>query len=354
MRILGLLAMTSLVVTPPALAQADATEPAQAATSSPWILVPKVSSNPKIGTSAGFIASYLFHTDPESTSSMAGITGTYSTTDSIVGGVFLRTYWDADSKRLTAGLGGGRIRNDYEDFLGTSTEAETTDEMKAVFARYLQEFTPNWFIGGQAVYTNYTTYGDSFDAQQVLDTVGLTGVESGAIGAVLQYDTRNTQNAPTSGIHLNINNLAYREALGGDDNFDTLKVEFDHYIPHGDGHVLAWRAFGRATHDAPASGYSSVELRGYTRGQYLAPNSFSLEAEERWHVRGRFGINAFAGVTCLFGDGEHCGDSDNLYPAAGIGAQYTIKPEEHMVITVDYAVGKDDNEGLYVRLGQAF
>ncbi|ALM52806.1 BamA/TamA family outer membrane protein [Halomonas huangheensis] len=371
MRKLGLIATVPLWVVAPVLAQTETPQPSVAASEtsasahstdtedastprSPWLLVPTISSNPKIGTSAGLVAGYLFHTDPESTSSMFGVAGTYSTTDSVVGGVFLRSYWDADSKRLIAGVGGGRIYNDYEDFLGTSAEAETTDEMKAAFVRYIQEFSADWFIGGQATYANYTTYGDSFNAQQILDTAGLTGIKSGAVGMVLEYDTRDTQNTPTSGTHLNVNNLAYREALGGDHDFDTLNAEFAHYLPHGDGNVFAWRVFGRATHDAPPSGYSSVELRGYTRGQYLSPNSVSFEAEERWHLHGRFGINAFAGVTCLFGDGDRCDRSDNLYPAAGVGAQYTIKPEEHMVISTDYAVGKDGNNGFYVRLGQAF
>lgn len=332
----------------------SSTEPEEPRHESPWILVPKVSSDPKVGTSAGVIAGYMFKADPQSTASVIGAMGTYSTTDSWIGGVFFRGYWDDDSKRLTAGIASGQIRNDYEDFLGSGLPAQTTDEMKLFFARYLQEFYPDWYIGGQGIYTNYLIASDDFNAQKIMQASGLTGVDSGALGLALMYDTRNSQNAASSGIKFNINNFAFREAFGGEDNFDTLHIEFDQYLPHGDGHVLAWRAFGRATDDAPPSGYSSVDLRGYTRGQYLAPNSFALEVEQRWHVHGRFGINAFAGVACLFGDGRNCGDSDNLYPSVGIGGQYLLKEEENIVITVDYAKGKEDNDGFYVRLGQAF
>jgi len=321
---------------------------------SPWLLVPKVSSDPKIGTSAGGIAGYMFQTDPESTASILGAMGTYSTTDSWIGGIFFRGYWDADSKRLTAGIGRGEINNDYEDFLGTGLSAQTTDEMKLVFARYLQEVYPHWFIGAQGVYTNYLVVSHDLEAQIIMQAAGITGVDAGAVGLSLLYDTRDSQNAASDGIKFDINNFAFREAFGGEDDFDSLSVEFDQYIPNGDGHVFAWRAFGRGTDDAPTSGYSSVELRGYTRGQYLAPNSVSVEAEQRFHVHGRFGLNAFAGVACLFGDGERCDEGDNLYPSAGIGAQYVLKEEENIVVTADYAQGKEDNSGFYVRLGQAF
>lgn len=117
---------------------------------------------------------------------------------------------------------------------------------------------------------------------------------------------------------------------------------------------LAYRAQDRFTFDAPNSGYPSVDLRGYTRSQYLAPHSISLEAEERWHVKGRLGINLFADVACLYGDGESCGASDNLYPSIGVGAQFVLKPSEQMVVSLDYALGKEGNNGFYMRFGQAF
>ena len=94
--------------------------------------------------------------------------------------------------------------------------------------------------------------------------------------------------------------------------------------------------------------------RAYIRGQYLAPHSFSLEAEERWHVNGRFGVNLFAGVACLYGEGKNWYDRETLYPSFGVGAQYVIKPSEQMVMTVDFAQGKDGNNGFYMRFGQAF
>nr|WP_320192232.1 hypothetical protein [uncultured Desulfobacter sp.] len=80
---------------------------------SPWLAVPMVSSDPKVGTAGGGMVGYLFKIDPDSTSSMVGVGGTYSTTDSLLAGAFLRSFWDSDNKRFTLFMGSGRIKNDY-------------------------------------------------------------------------------------------------------------------------------------------------------------------------------------------------------------------------------------------------
>ena len=119
------------------------------AKSSPWLAVPMISSDPKVGTSAGGMVGYMIKLDPESTSSMVGMGGTYSTTDSLLGGVFLRSFWDQDRKRLNLFAGGGKVNNDYEDFLGSGLPVQTTDNVKVFEGRYLQQVKGKWFAGGK-------------------------------------------------------------------------------------------------------------------------------------------------------------------------------------------------------------
>lgn len=332
---------------------ANAADKNEAGTS-PWLAVPMVSSDPKIGTSGGGMVGYLFKLDPESTSSMVGAGATYSTTDSYGGGLFLRSFWDQDSKRLTVFGGGGNIKNDYEDFLGSGQSAQTTDDVRILMARYLQQLRGNWFAGIQATYTNYLIYSENGDVNEALKTLGLTGFDSVAVGLVAVYDSRNNQNSPSSGQHLQIDNYAYRESLGGEEDFDVYNLKYSQYLPHGDGNVLAYRFEGRWTEDASAGGYSSVNLRGYTKGQYLAPHASLIEVEERWHLFGRYSINLFAGLACLYGDGLDCSTSDNIYPSAGVGGQVMINHAEKIAMTFDLAFGKSDNNGFYMRFGQAF
>lgn len=324
------------------------------AAESPWLLVPKVSSDPKVGTSVGALGGYLFKMDPGSTASMVGMGATYSNTDSRIGALFLRGFSDNDNRRLFAVAASGEIKNDYEDFLGSGLPVSDTDNVKVFFARYMQKVSGAWFAGLQGAYTNYLITGDDFRSTEILNLAGLTGFESAALGLVLAYDNRDNQNAPSSGQHMVLHNFAYRESLGGEEDFDTFSLNWSRYAPNERGDVLAYRIHARWTDDAPASGYSSIDLRAYTKGQYLAPHSATIELEQRWGLAKRWGVNAFAGVACLFGDGEQCDDRDNLYPSAGVGLQYLVKRRENIVVTADYAHGKSGNHGFYVRFGQAF
>lgn len=321
---------------------------------SPWLFTPTVSSDPKVGTSVGALAAYLHTFDSDSPASMFGVAGSYSSTDSIVGGVFARTYFDHDTQRLIGFLGGGNIKNDYTDFLGTGLPASTTDDLSIFVVKYLHQIQGDWFAGVQAANTNYTLSGDDDFSQAILDKVGLVGFDSVGVGLAAQYDSRDNQNSPTSGSSIEINNLAYRETFGGDTSFDTYNVHIKSFFAHGEQNVLALKLSGRWTSDAPSSGYSSINLRGYVRGQYLAPHMTSFEIEERYWLYKRWSGTVFTGIACLYGGNSECSDSSNLYPTIGAGISYAIKPEEKMVVSVDLAYGKADNYGFYMRFGHAF
>lgn len=321
---------------------------------SPWLITPLVSSAPKFGTSIGALGAYLKNFDEESPVSMFGSAVSYSNTESAMLAVFANTYFDNDRQRLLTGLIGGEINNEYADFLGTGYQVQTTDNIHAAFVRYLYRVKYDWFIGSQILATNYAISGNDWFSQELLARIGLTGFDSNGIGLVVQRDTRDNQNSPSTGSLFNINNIAYRESLGGDIDFDAYAASFRKYFAHGNGHVLAARIDGRWTSDAPPAGYSSVRLRGYTFGQYLAPNATLLEVEERHHIKGRWGATAFLGIECLYGNGEGCGDGENLYPAGGIGVTFLLKPEDKMIARAELAIGEGENEGFYLKFGYEF
>jgi hypothetical protein len=321
---------------------------------SPWLVLPIIKSDPKVGTSGGGMVGYLFNLDPESTASMLALTASYSSTDSFMGGVILRSFWDQDRKRLILFAGGGEVNNDYGDFLGSGLPVQTADNLKVFQARYLQGVGGNWFAGVKGTSTNYLIFSENDRVNALLDILGLTGFDSVGVGLIALYDSRNSQNAATAGKKLSLENFAYRKSLGGEQNFDVYTLKYSHYLPHDAGKVLAYKIEGRWTSDATPSGYSSVNLRGYTRGQYLGPHSFSIEVEERVPVFGRYGVNVFAGIGCLFGGRLNCSDSENLYPSAGVGGQVMLNEKEQIALSFDLAFGKAGNNGFYVRFGQSF
>lgn len=319
---------------------------------SKWFGTPLVSSDPKISTSAGAMVGYMHAFDEASPPSIFAAAGTYSTTDSWVAGIFAKTHFSEDRHRITAGVFTGLIRNDYDDFLGTGLSAQTTDDLAVYALRYVTRVYGDWYVGPQWTSANYVISGSDALSGEIIETIGLTGFDSNGLGLLVQYDSRDNQYSPSSGQAFEAHNVAFREALGGDVSFDAYSADYQYYHLHGKGHVLALHANGRWTHDAPPGGYSSVDLRGYTRGQYLAPYMTLAEVEERLALTKKWGLAAFAGLAVLYGD-----DVDNsenqLFPALGGGARYKLN-DEGLIVRAELAVGKDDNWGFYLQFGQPF
>lgn len=321
---------------------------------SPWLIAPILNSAPKYGTSLGAMAAYLHKHDEKSPISMYGIGGFYSNTDSYMYGAYAKTYFGEDKHRILAGVVVGKVNNEFTDFLGSGFEVKTTDDVHAIFLRYETRVTEDWFAGIQLISADYVISGSNLITDKLLTLIGLTGFQSNGIGLIAERDTRDNQNFPTSGSRFSIGNIAFRESFGGDYSFDTYTMKFSKYYAHGQGHVLAGRVNGNWTSDAPKGGYSTIRLRGYTPGQFLAPHSILFEVEERHHIKGRWGSTLFAGASCLYGDGKSCGDSENWYASAGAGITFMLKPKEKIAAKAEIAVGEGENHGFYLKFGQEF
>ncbi len=261
--------------------------------------MPVLSSSPKLGTSGGGLGAYMHTFDADSRVSLFGVSYQYSSTDSQIASAFARTSFGADHHRIVAIAVFGHIENDYEDYLGTGQPLQTADDLKAVAARYLFRATGDWFIGGQGNAANYQVLGATVEDDLVLETLGLRGFDSVAVGAVLMHDSRDNEDMPTTDWFLNVNNLAYREALGGSSSYDAYRVDLRKFWKHGDGHVLAVRQNNWLTSDAPAAAQATVILRCYKFGRYLSPYMSSFEVEERLSFNQRWGATLFAGAAGL-------------------------------------------------------
>jgi len=320
---------------------------------SPWLLVPVFSSSPKLGTAVGGLAAYLHFFDPDSRVSLFGVMYQYTSTHSQIGGAFARTSFAADHHRIVAIAGFGHIQNDYADYLGTGEPLKTSDDLKAVAARYLFRAKGDWFIGAQGNAANYQVLGASAEDDLVLETLGVRGFNSAALGAVLMHDSRDNEDMPTNGWFLNVNNLAYREAFGGSSSFDAYRVDLRTFWRHGGGHVLAVRQNNWFSSDAPAAAQATVILRGYKLGQYLSPYMSSLEVEERLSFNPRWGATLFAGAATLYGEAPVPLDR-SVFPTVGAGLHFVIKPVQRLLVNLEFAQGIGDSRGVYLKLGYAW
>lgn len=350
-KILSIATLFLYILTTSAFATSDNNESAK---ESPWLLVPLVSSSPKLGTSAGAMAGYIHKFDEVSPPSMFGLNTTYSTTNSLVAALFAKMYFDEDKQRLMAAGIYGTIHNEYNDFLGSGKDFETTDNIRAIFTRYQYRILNDWFFGAQVVMTNYAITGSNDLSDAILQIIGLNGFSSNGVGLVVERDTRDNQNSPTTGSTFLLNSLSYREAFGGEEDFDVYTLKSRKYYKHFTDYVFAVRLDGRWTVDALPGAYSTVDLRGYTPGQYLAPHMTTLEIEERIPFTKTWGAELFTGVASLYGSTPSSQDNYNWYPSVGAGINYMLKEESQMIIRADIAAGEAGNYGIYLQFGRAF
>ena len=141
---------------------------------------------------------------------------------------------------------------------------------------------------------------------EILQTLGLTPLSAGGIGVIVNLDSRDNEYSPHHGWLVNINNIAYRDWIAGQENYDTYRADLRYYWGHGNGNVLAIRQSNQWTFDAPPGAYAPIVLRGYKFGEYLGKYMSSLEAEERLHLAARWTATVFAGIGCLYGGDLKC------------------------------------------------
>ena len=78
----------------------------------------------------------------------------------------------------------------------------------------------------------------------------------------------------------------------------------------------------------------------------------AVQTELRWRFTKRWGAVGFLGVGGV-GESFSDFDKDDTLPAAGVGIRFSISPENRLNVSLDWAVGKD-NDYVYIYVGEAF
>ncbi len=111
--------------TPPGAEAAPGEAPAKH--HSPWLFVPLVSSNPKLGSSVGLMVGYVRKLDPVSEPSMLALQMQRSNTSSTTFGLGGKAFWGENVNQLQFGVAGGHVSNDYLDFLGSGQQVRSAE-----------------------------------------------------------------------------------------------------------------------------------------------------------------------------------------------------------------------------------
>jgi hypothetical protein len=235
--------------------------------------------------------------------------------------------------------------------------------------RIVKNFSTNWFAG-------LGLYYDQFWDITVLDPTTKRisnliqrelGKNETSVGPILNvlYDTRTNQINPDKGMYFNILYRDNFQALGSDNNWQSLVIDTRKYFtfPSNSKNILAiwnleWLTLsGKIPYlIMPSTGWDDQynSGRGYIQSRFRARSMSYFESEYRFGIshNGLFGGVIFANVQSFSGDLSST--YATLLPGYGAGLRLKINKHSRTNICVDYGLGKNGSGGFYVNLGEVF
>jgi len=327
-----------------------------------FVVMPIPLSNPAIGTGLGAAALAIYQPKGSVRPWTSGVGGLYTDTKSWGVAAFQKAYLGGDKYRVTAGAGTGVFN---VDFFGVGSDAgsdgrsiELEQKASGGVVEVLARLREHVHAG---LRYRYIKMDSTFDTTSLLPQLQLPPIELHSqvsqLGLAGEFDTRDSEYFPRSGVYANAQWLVADEVLGSDFDYSRFTGAVNGYRDVNDKTVLAWRGSvcrageGGPFYDLCNYGQSN-DLRGYTAGQYRDHAMFAVQAEVRRKIHGRFGAVAFVGVGEVANDFSSMNTKD-LLPAAGIGARFEASTKYNVNLSIDYAVG-DGSSALYFYVGEAF
>jgi len=312
------------------------------------VVAPIPFSNPTIGSGLMLGAAYLFQNDAGSKPSMIGIGGLRSDNGSSGVGLSVNLAFDNNRWLFESIFAAADIRYDLFTSVGNIPIRQD-----GVLARVSLSYgvTPELSFGAALRYldTAITANAPGFPPipppfDSFLD------VEVASFGLVSQWDRRDDTIYATTGSLLEVE--AFRNvALGGlIDDYSKIFANYTQYLKIGQSGVLVGRVSGCA---ASTSTPFFDAFRGFSATQFLDLRSFSAQVEYRQQFSKRIGMVAFGGVG-MVGPRYSGLDIGGVHGAVGIGGRYRVSKKFPLDFAVDFTRNTQDENLLYIYVGQRF
>lgn len=213
--------------------------------------------------------------------------------------VHLGTWMDGRFRTLAAvadmdvnldffGLGGDRVPNG----VGYSVSARGG----VAGGNYRIGDSPFW-IGLRYVLVNTNVTGNAANSGLPGVTPSDSDQRLAAFTPSLTLDMRDNFFTPTRGWYVDLSVPIFREAFGGDRDFETAALSAMHYWPAGRSLFLSARATAKSSSDGtPFYLRPFVTLRGVQALRYQGDQAAEFEAEARWQFHSRFSMTVFGGA----------------------------------------------------------
>ncbi|MFV0521966.1 MAG: hypothetical protein ACK5MI_06015 [Mangrovibacterium sp.] len=329
-------------------------------------LMPYVSYNRTMGGMFGAIPMMMYHSSRNDTISPKSLllgSAVWTTNKSWFTSIMNRNYFGHGKWRSVFVLLNGK-KNASTSFNSTANggnpfEADFSNRLIFVLGSIQYQVIPHLFAGVSTSFSNSRTdYSD--EAETGFDSNGNpiqdASINIASLAFIANYDTRNNQYYPTSGINSKILWITNPEFMN-DFTANRLNTEFNTYhAMRGGKDVLAARYFGAfGLGDIAFQQQRTIggrDMRGYSSGKYRGNGVMDVQAEYRFNPFEKVGFVGFAGLATLYGSSI---ESYNwkAYPGGGVGVRYRAFKNTRFNIGLDAAVGKED-WGVYFRIGEAF
>jgi hypothetical protein len=336
-------------------------------------IVPSVSYSLTTGFQADLTANAGFYTTASHNENYSAITGdlTYDTKDQKMA-VFRSEIWSAENQYKL--LTDTRWERFPEDTYGLGTTS-TLDNARHLDFKYLRSYITIYkkiesdFYAGGGYNLDYH-YGATQTASAGSTGADLAGygfrqtsVSSG-INLALLFDNRKNPINPLNGGYASIIYRQNETYLGSDNNWQSLQFDMRRYfrLSPASNNILAvwglfWFTHGNVPYlDLPGTAQDMFNNsgRGYIQGRFTGRNMLYLESEYRFGItsNGLLGAVVFANAESV---SEYPGDTfEKVAPALGTGLRVKMNKHSNTNICIDYAVGINHSNGVFLNLGEIF
>lgn len=325
-----------------------------------FVAVPIPISDPTVGTGLAVAGLYLHpqkEKDTISPTSISGVFGMYTETDSWMAGIFHNGFYMEDRYRIGGTLGYGEFNLKFYGIGEDSVFQDDPVDYKAkgtILTPRLLFHLPwdNWFLGARFFYLNIETSFDFSDLLPGLPEIGVT-TQTVGLGPTAVYDSRDNTLWASEGTLFEFTVLDYGEYLGSDFDYRKYSLKFIRYFPVSSTVTLAGRLDGQFN-DGVSPFYDSagLNLRGFPSTRYINTHAVTAQGEARWNFYKKWTALVFGGAGRTAEDVSGLGSAPTRY-AWGGGIRYLIAEKQKLNIGLDITYG-DDKVEFYIQIGDWF
>ena len=191
--------------------------------------------------------------------------------------------------------------------------------------------------------------------QDIMTRLMTQDVVLSALGAVIEFDSRDNFFSPHAGYEYSLEHLWYRDEVGSDIEYELLTFNSHNYWTLGERFRAGLRiaADYASTDDLlPPFATPGIVLRGIPAMRYQGNAVVVAEAEVTWQIDLRWSVNVFAGGGRVAMELDELGDQPSLVSKGG-GFRYLIARRYGFEMGLDVARGPEETV-FYIQAGTAW